>query len=170
MAENAEIKKTWFLSVLNKMERPLMRYAKNFFHQNNEKAEDCVQFTFLQLWKQEMEKVREKVVPWCYRVCRNKAIDLFRLGQREVAFEFPEDEFISHFNVENDLAQKQLLGFFSKLDDESREVVLLKYRDGLSYKEIAEITGLKESNIGVLIHRGSSQLQKLMQAEEEKSL
>ena len=38
------------------------------------------------------------------------------------------------------------------LPDNQQEVVRLKFQDGLSYKEIAGVTGLTVSNVGFLIH------------------
>jgi RNA polymerase sigma-70 factor (ECF subfamily) len=38
------------------------------------------------------------------------------------------------------------------LDDRSREVVRLKFNEGLSYKEISARTGLKIGHVGYLLH------------------
>jgi RNA polymerase sigma-70 factor (ECF subfamily) len=38
------------------------------------------------------------------------------------------------------------------LDERSREVVQLKFNDGLSYKEISGRTGLSTGNVGYLLH------------------
>ncbi len=38
------------------------------------------------------------------------------------------------------------------LDERSRELIRLKFTENLSYKEIAERTGLKPGNVGYLLH------------------
>jgi RNA polymerase sigma factor (sigma-70 family) len=38
------------------------------------------------------------------------------------------------------------------LDTRSRELVRLKFNEGLSYKEIAERTGLSIGNVGYILH------------------
>ena len=38
------------------------------------------------------------------------------------------------------------------LDDRSREVVRLKFTEGLTYKEISERMGLTTGNVGYLLH------------------
>ena len=40
----------------------------------------------------------------------------------------------------------------SALDERSREVIRLKFNDDLSYKEIAERTGLSPGHVGYLLH------------------
>ena len=40
------------------------------------------------------------------------------------------------------------------LPDNQQEVIRLRFTDGLSYKEIAEVTKLSVSNVGYLIHMG----------------
>lgn len=38
------------------------------------------------------------------------------------------------------------------LSENQREVLRLKFQAGMSYREISEVTGLSESNVGFLIH------------------
>jgi RNA polymerase sigma-70 factor (ECF subfamily) len=47
-----------------------------------------------------------------------------------------------------------------------REVVRLKFQNGLSYKEISRITNLSVSNVGFLIHTAIKTLRQQMQQEE----
>ena len=42
--------------------------------------------------------------------------------------------------------------FLDSLSENQREVVRLKFQNGMSYKKISEITGLSVSNVGFLIH------------------
>ena len=43
-----------------------------------------------------------------------------------------------------------------------KEVVLLKFQQGMSYKEIQKVTGLKQGNIGFLIHTGLKRMREWM--------
>jgi RNA polymerase sigma factor (sigma-70 family) len=65
---------------------------------------------------------------------------------------------------QNDSAGRvqQLVG---DLPENQREVIRLKFQDGLSYREIATVTGLSVSNVGFLIHRGVKTLRKQMTSE-----
>ena len=46
------------------------------------------------------------------------------------------------------------------LPDRQREVIRLKFQQGLSYKEISSVTGLSASNVGFLIHTGVKTIRK----------
>ena len=44
------------------------------------------------------------------------------------------------------------------LSSNQQEVLRLKFQSGFSYQEIADVTGLKLSNVGVLLHTAISKL------------
>ncbi len=50
------------------------------------------------------------------------------------------------------------------LPETQREVVLLKFQNGLSYKEIARVTQHSVSNVGYLLHTAIKTLRKRVQA------
>lgn len=53
----------------------------------------------------------------------------------------------------------QLLG---SLPPREQEVIRLKFQNDLSYREIARITRLSESNVGYLLHQGLKSLRQQM--------
>ena len=57
-----------------------------------------------------------------------------------------------------------LLKQIARLPDRQQEVLRLKFNAGLSYKEIAEVTGLTSTNVGFILHTAISKLrQRLVQ-------
>ena len=70
----------------------------------------------------------------------------------------PEPSAMAEQNESAGRAQ-QLVG---NLPENQREVIRLKFQDGLSYREIAAVTGLSVSNVGFLIHRGVKTLREQM--------
>jgi RNA polymerase sigma-70 factor (ECF subfamily) len=48
----------------------------------------------------------------------------------------------------------EVMQMLERLPESQKEAIVLKFGHGLSYKEIAEITGHSVSNVGVLIHTG----------------
>jgi RNA polymerase sigma factor (sigma-70 family) len=46
------------------------------------------------------------------------------------------------------------------LPDRQQEVLRLKFNAGLSYKEIAEVTGLTSTNVGFILHTAIAKLRK----------
>ena len=60
--------------------------------------------------------------------------------------------------IKDELIQKALL----KVKEDFREVVILRDIEGMSYEEIAEITGLNEGTVKSRINRGRAKLQELL--------
>jgi RNA polymerase sigma-70 factor (ECF subfamily) len=48
------------------------------------------------------------------------------------------------------------------LPDNQQEVIRLKVQNGLSYREISEVTGLSVSNVGFLLHKGIKTIREKM--------
>ena len=57
-----------------------------------------------------------------------------------------------------------------KLNKSEQEVLLLKFSEELSYKEISNVTGLTVSNVGFKIHHGIQQIKAVVIDELEKHL
>jgi RNA polymerase sigma-70 factor (ECF subfamily) len=57
------------------------------------------------------------------------------------------------------------LRLLADLPENQREVLDLKFRHGLMYREIADVTGLSAGNVGFLIHTGLKTLRARMAAK-----
>ena len=64
------------------------------------------------------------------------------------------------------LDSKHALDLVNSLDDKSRDIMLLRYVEGLSVKEIAEVLEERENTISVKIHRALKDLQTLFETHE----
>jgi len=153
----ADKNSTWILQALDRYEAPLLRYGARLLG-DTEAARDIVQETFLQLCKTRRSKVEDQLAPWLYRVCRNRAFDLRRKEKRvqplseeqSLTIESPDPSPLAA--IEKHQGAEALLGMVKKLPDSQKEIVYLRFQAGLSYKEIADVTGHSVSNVGVLIH------------------
>lgn len=63
-------------------------------------------------------------------------------------------------------AQHRLMAAVAGLDNRERDLLALKFAGGLNNRQIAEITGLSESNVGVILHRSIKQLRDMLKEEE----
>ena len=66
----------------------------------------------------------------------------------------------------NEERQVALAAQISRLPDKQQEVLRLKFHAGLSYQEIAEITGLTRTNVGFLLHTAISKLRQRVATNE----
>ncbi len=64
---------------------------------------------------------------------------------------------------------EQAVELIKKLDEKYRDVLMLRYVDEMSVKEIAEIVGESENNVSVRIHRGLDKLEKLIQSKNNNT-
>jgi RNA polymerase sigma factor (sigma-70 family) len=156
MANNCGDAHEWFRTVVDRYEGPLVRYAKSITG-DTERARDVVQEAFLRLHRLNGSRP-DNVQAWLYTVCRRQALDVLRKETRmktldhaqAAVCECPMPTQVSA--VEHRESQRQLLRLLADLPANQQEVVRLKFQDGLSYRDIAEITGLTSSNVGYLLH------------------
>jgi RNA polymerase sigma factor (sigma-70 family) len=154
-------------AALARYEADLFRYARRLLG-DAEAAQDAVQETFLRLCRQEPAVVADRLPAWLYAVCRNQALDV-RRRRREAGSldDVPlSDEPGPPETFEAADAASQLLALVDQLPESQREVIHLKFAGGLSYREIADVTGHSVSNVGFLIHRGVTTLRERLRRIE----
>ena len=152
---------------LKEYERPLIGYAQGFVH-DWERARDVVQDTFIRLCQQDMAKVRDGLKTWLFTVCRNRALDVLRKDSRLVEMDekklltIPGNTVSAADMLEKEELQERLEGYLKRLTPNQREVIVLKFQQGLSYEEISQVTGLSNGNVGFLLHHALKRLREWM--------
>ena len=124
---------------------------------NRDLAEDIFQETFMRAImtiKQQRYTECGRFAAWICRIARNQIIDCYRRERNENIISNEEYEGIDLFNdrrlsdetVEDRLVREQVLNDVNRLvchlPEEQREVVRMHYYSDLSFKEIAEKTGV----------------------------
>jgi len=140
----------------------LSRYKKSihsyiyFIVHNEEQTEDIFQDTFLKVImtiKQGRYTETGKFKAWITRIAHNLIIDAFRQERNENTFSNDDMEVdvfndyrLCEANIEDELVQEQVYSDVRKLvrhlPETQREVVEMRYYQDLSFKEIAEQTGV----------------------------
>ena len=145
------------------LESPLLSYAFRLVGEFSV-AEDMVQEAFMKLHAQ-FEKVREPR-RWLYRTVHNQALNHRRQSHKIVPLHPQREEGAQAANVtdatdpqplpDEQIARWEGIGLvrlsLESLDERSRELIRLKFNEGLSYKEISTRTGLKVGHVGYLLH------------------
>ena len=72
----------------------------------------------------------------------------------QTAATFPSAEPDPASAIERSESAAEVMRMLERLPENQKEAITLKFGHGLSYKEIAEITGHTVSNVGFLIHTG----------------
>ncbi len=123
--------------------------------QNRTASEEILQDVFVNAWKSgSMPGEEEQQLPWFYRVARNATVDYFRksnrfsnlrnaygLEQRNAPVKAQAQEEQFSWNWVDELAYTE------------KTILYLNLRDGYTYKEIARMINLSESNVRVKAFR-----------------
>ena len=140
----------------------LSRYSTNVYSylimmvKNEDLANDFLQETFIKVFESiKRGKYEEKGIflSWVIRIAHNLVIDYFRKNRHLPTVSNDESEYdlfnspkFADKNIEELLVQDQLQNDVRKLIEmlppEQKEVVLLRHYGGLSFKEIAKLTGV----------------------------
>jgi len=148
-------------------EGPLCRYAARILG-DLERARDAVQETFLRLLAEDLGRLEGRLGPWLFAVCRSRALDMQRKERRmrslaedrETPSPGPDP---ARAAVEGE-TRSRALAALEGLPAAQQEVIRLKFQEGMRYQEISRVTGLSESNVGFLIHRGIRALREQLAA------
>lgn len=119
------------------------------------------------------QKPVERIGPWLYRVALRQVM-LFRrkAGRRRKLMnsareKLTHEEQLSplHFllSAERQHSVRQAMGRLGELE---RQMLMLKYVEGLSYEEIAERIGVSASAVQSRLHRARAQLRQCLLIEE----
>lgn len=164
----------WVMEAVERYEQSLLRYARRLVG-DVDLAHDAVQHTFLKLCGESRGALADRLGPWLFAVCRNRAVDHLRRGVRERSFDpaaaadhpagRDADRAAGPASREADPAAvaethdlaARLHALLAELPPAQGEVIEL-WCHGFAYRQIAEITGRQEGHVRVLAHRGLTKL------------
>lgn len=164
-----------FREIVSRFERPVFGLVLRMVR-DRPTAEDLVQETFVKAYRGlGGYDPRRKLSSWLFKIAHNAAIDHLRRRQLDtVPLEAPPggdddgpglDRVLadtSSRGPEVDAARGELAAALEAavggLRPEYREVVVLRFAEGLAYEEIAEVAGLPLGTVKTYIHRARKEL------------
>lgn len=152
-------------AIVAEHETALLRYATRFVNDPTA-AQDVVQNVFIKLVKHWQDGMRpsKKLRGWLFRVTHNEAIDLIRRESRLRVLHNKQAEEQQvctdgvHCPAPPDDRKAWVLRELKRLHPREQQVVVLRLEQGLSYNEIAEITGRTRGNVGNILHHAVKKL------------
>lgn len=143
-------------------------------------AEDIFQETFLKVvntLKKGKYQEQGKFVPWVMRIARNLVIDHFRKSNKLPVITDQEGyNFLENLDVEEgtnreeemvtDESQEQVRSLIQRLPEKQKEVLIMRHYANLSFKEIAEITGVSINTALGRMRYALNNLKKIMEKHQ----
>ncbi|KAA3612895.1 MAG: RNA polymerase sigma factor [Planctomycetota bacterium] len=140
----------------------LERYCSSFLRDPSS-AEDVVQETFLKLLAQ--EEAPRNLRSWLFWVARNACLSRLNEAGRRKAAPQAIDELELVASVTGQLTKlvraeqrRELHRQLARLSEEQIEVLHLRYSEGLSRQEVADVLGIPESVVKSRAYEGTKKL------------
>jgi RNA polymerase sigma-70 factor (ECF subfamily) len=159
-------------AIVAEHEAALLRYATRLLS-NADAAQDVVQDTFIKLfraWRAGTHPTAQ-LSAWLYRVTHNAAVDHIRsesrrgvLLMRHADEQQARTDAGSHAYGVSETAETAAR-LVSQLSLRERQLVILKVYEEKTYKEISEITGLSQGNVGYILHHTMKKLSAMLNEE-----
>jgi RNA polymerase sigma-70 factor, ECF subfamily len=142
---------------------------------NHHDAEDITEQTFLQAYRHFERAQRESngrpLRPWLIRIAHNLAANHYRDRSRKPQTHLDDAAILSapldtERVVEEREEVKEVLSGVSKLPDDRREALIMRFALDMDNREIARAMGRSEGATKVLIHRAIRQLEQGLDEKE----
>lgn len=138
--------------------------------QNHEVSEEMAQEAFVKAYNhlKSFDQSRS-FKPWILRIASNAAISELRKQSKVVSLNALEEE--GHWGeadhqpaddivarLERKLSSEEVLNVLNKMDEKYRQVLLLRYKEELSYEEISQALNIPLNTVRTWIKRGLDKL------------
>lgn len=118
-------------------------------------VEDALQDVFMEAWRK-LRELREDSCfgPWVAAIARHKSADFFRRRK-------PEEPLMDVYTARS-TEPDPILEALQKLPEAYRETMALRFIEGMTGPEIAEMTGLTHGSVRVNLNRGLALLREML--------
>ena len=119
-------------------------------------AEDAAQESFARaLVRIKSLKEKAKFAPWLAAICRNVAKDIVKTRAKKISAK----DISKVHKVENpDENDKLIRRAIEKLPESAKDLVVLRYYDGLSYEQISSVLGISKATINGRLTRAKRKM------------
>jgi len=141
------------------------------FYQVKDKmtAEDITEEVFIKAWRaiDSCKGRGETFSSWLYRIAHNCTIDTLRSRQKRLAMETEATTDVSYSKQEAEvsLKRRELLEAIARLPQNQKQVIVLKFIEGLDNQEIGQVMNKNQGAIRVLQMRALATLRHRLSGE-----
>ena len=142
-------------------------------HSDQSLAEDTVQSVFLKLQEKKFKlKAQAKFTTWLYQFVLNTAREIARKKKRLVPVSELQIEKLKSETTQNDKTEdvinfRDLQKALTQLPERQREIFILRYLEGFSTRETAEIVGCKEGTAKTHLARATAKIELILNVDTD---
>lgn len=156
-----------FTKLVKENERILLKIC-NVYCRETEDREDLYQDILIQLWKSYPKfSHQSKITTWLYKIALNTAISRYRKVKKLPIKESLTENSVKPFSPDDTKGESlELLSSAIESLNKVEKAIITLYLEEVKYREIAEIIGISESNVGFKINRIKKKLHEKLKNEE----
>jgi RNA polymerase sigma-70 factor (ECF subfamily) len=140
---------------------------------NRGDAEDITQEVFIRAWKA-INKYKRRGVPfvaWLLAIAHNLVVDYYKTRKEFIPLDETRvaggsDETNPEAMTEAALNRSYIKDAVSKLKGDKQKVILMRFIEGFSYGEIAQLLNKSEGAVRVIQHRALGDLRRMLTGSE----
>ena len=144
-------------------ERPVLGFIYRFLACSGDDARELAQEVFLRVWRRRRKwKPTARFSTWLFTIagnlCRNRKRDLGRRPDLVPVQDGADNSANPHSLAEEAQTARRVRAAVTGLPEAERAVILLRHFGGLSYREIAEISGTTPAAVDSMLVRARRRL------------
>jgi len=157
-----------FTRIIDRYQGSLLRYVGRMIGSRDGQSEDIVQECFLRLhrlWGDNPSPAIDNIGSWLYRVAHNLTMDVIRKRNRHRTMQekvkgLPEtiDDIGVLGRITQCEAAEAALSALDRLGDEHKQVLLMKVVEGMTFRQIAKVTGLSLGSVNNRLNQALTEL------------
>ncbi|MBT4723050.1 RNA polymerase sigma factor [Candidatus Falkowbacteria bacterium] len=161
----------FFVYIINRYEGKLAAYIRRISNFSKEDIEDILQDVFIKVYRNlNGFDVSLKFSSWIYRITHNEVISRYRKTKKiaKMSQEINDeilDKIVDEVDIEKDIDGKQVgktIGqVMNEMDLKYKEILVLRFIEEKSYKEISDILRKPEGTVATMINRAKKQFKKI---------
>lgn len=169
--ENREL----FYYLIKRYELRLLKYIKRITNVTHEEAEDLLQEIFIKVYRHlNGFDQKLKFSSWVYRIAHNEVINFAKKKKSGAAFTCLNDEDAEETGLENLAGKDDVHGNYVFMESRERvwralmelpikyrEVLVLKFFENKSYREMSDILRKPEGTVATLVNRAKKKFGKI---------